>query len=148
MELMAAMSALSTALGIAKTAVEARDEAKINVALAEINTKQLALSMAALHLAESLSACQAAKSELERENRDLVGKLEERQRYVLHELSPGRIAYRFSPLPDSLEPEHYLCQICYDKGVKSVLRLYDRDEWTARHYACAAVEKGSHDLYF
>lgn len=148
MELMAAMSALSTALGIAKTAVEARDEAKINVALAEINTKQLALSMAALHLAESLSACQAAKSDLERENRDLVRELDDRKRYVLHALAPGRIAYRFAPLPDSLEPEHYLCQLCYDQGIKSVMRLNEASEWTSRHYACAAAGNNAHDLYF
>lgn len=142
MELISAMSALSTALGLAKTAVEARDESKLNAALADINTKHLALSMAALQLADSLNACQAAKADLERENRDLRAKAEYRGRYTLHELAPGRFAYRHTPIANSLEPEHHLCQICYDKGVKSVLHTI-KDSMLGTAYECLAEKPHS-----
>jgi cell division protein FtsB len=144
MELMAAMSALSSALGLAKTAIEARDEAKLDAALADINTKHLALSMAGLQLAEALSACQAAKSELERENRDLHSKIADRKRYLLHELAPGQIAYRSAPDGESAEPEHYLCQVCYDKGVKSVLHVV-HDGMLGTAYECLADK--THTFY-
>lgn len=144
MELMTAMSAISTALGLAKTAVEARDEAKINAALTEIHTKQIGLYTAALQLADSLNLCQAAKADLERENRELRSKAEDRERYTLHELAPGRFAYRHAPLAGSLEPEHNLCQVCYDKGVKSVLHT-TKDSMLGTAYECIADK--AHTFY-
>ena len=124
MEIGAALSSLSATLGLAKSALEARDEAKIKAALADFNEKHLALYTAALHLAEKLATAQTALGDLQREAAELRAQRDDRARYALYEVKPGHFAYRSTPSADRPnDPPHYLCQTCYDKGVKSVLHV-------------------------
>lgn len=148
MEIGAAISSLSAAFGIAKTALEARDEVKAQSAIADFNAKHVALSMAALDLVEKHNTLLRTNHDLEAKLADIQRKTSERDNYVLHELAPGRFVYRFKPTDGSGDPIHDVCQLCYDQGIKSVLRLNEQGEWTSRHYACAATDKGTHDLYF
>jgi hypothetical protein len=45
----------------------------------------------------------------------------ERESYALHEIRRGAFVYRRREGVGAPEPIHYLCQPCYDKGVKVVL---------------------------
>lgn len=148
MDIGSALSSLSAAFGLAKSAVEARDEAKIKDATAEINEKLLALSTSAFSLIEKNSALARRINDLEAELAELQRKVSERENYSLYELAPGRFVYRFNPADDSGNPGHYVCQLCYDQGVKSVLRLHQPGPWGGRHYACDAIDKSTHDVYF
>lgn len=145
MELGAAMGAFSAVFDIAKTALEARDEGKINAALSELNRKHLDLSTAALQLQEKLVALQAALSELQSENTELRAKANDRAHYVLHAVSPGRFVYRNTPDPERPDiPAHYLCQTCYDQGIKSVLHVI-HDNMVGTAFECLADKK--HTFY-
>ncbi|MER2537658.1 MAG: hypothetical protein ABTQ26_00300 [Azonexus sp.] len=146
MEIGAAISSLSAAFGIAKSAMEARDEVKAQAAIADFNAKHIALSMAALDLVEKLNTLLRTNHDLETKIAEHQRKTGERDNYSLHELAPGRFAYRFKPADVSGDPVHYVCQLCYDKGIKSVLRLQEASEYTSRYLSC--LEASAHDLYF
>ncbi len=148
MEIGSAIASLSASLSLARAALETRDAIKINTAIADLNTKYTELSMAGLQLVEKLSALQTALGEAQHENAELKKQLNERSHYVLHELAPGRFVYRYIPNGEGSDPEHYLCQACYDQGVKSVLYLYQVEECISRHYSCPVSGKADHDVYF
>lgn len=65
----------------------------------------------------------------------------ERKRYILHELAPGVLVYRFN---DSLAasndqvstPPHYLCASCFDQGKKGYLQRSTQD-YAGTHYRCS-----------
>jgi hypothetical protein len=118
MEIAAALSGIKGAIEIAKAALDARDDAKAKAAIAdmmglllEANTSALAMSSEARKLSADLDTAM-------RELRQLQERQREREKYELHEVARGRFVYR-----SQVEPAHYLCQNCFDTGVKSVLRL-------------------------
>ena len=117
-----ALASIQTTVDLIKAGIEARDQGKVRAAVADLSARYADLSMAALALSEKLRAVDASLAQLERENRELRKQLEERLAYKLYEVKPGLFCYRFEPSADSEEPAHYLCQPCYDKGVKSVMR--------------------------
>lgn len=147
MDLSTAYTAMSSAVDFVKTAIQARDEARINEALAEIQQKRVDLSMAAIELIEKSCALAIANSELANKVAELERKLNERTHYALFEVAPGRFVYRFVPDEGDSNPEHYVCQLCYDKGIKSVLRFYATMDGHSKRYACAACESGAHDVH-
>jgi hypothetical protein len=117
MEIAAALSGIKGAIDIAKAALDARDDAKAKAAindmiglLLEANTSALAISNEARKLSADLDAKTLELRELKERQR-------ERENYVLYEVARWRFVYR-----SQLEPAHYLCQNCFDSGVKSVLR--------------------------
>ena len=77
---------------------------------------------------------------------ELQARLEERERYELRELCPGVFAYAYKAGPGATEPLHYLCQPCFDKGVKQVLRhLEDSAGSGAMSWHCA--ENSAHVIH-
>jgi hypothetical protein len=140
MELQTAIAAAGAALQVIKGAIAARDDAKAQAALFEVQDRLLAISTTSLDLSDRNAALQALLHEAEREKRELKGRLEERGSYVLHEIRPGAFCYASKPAHEGLEPAHYLCQLCYDKGIKSVLRFTLKKS----HLDC--VETSSHSI--
>ena len=137
LELNGAISAVATLMGIAKGALDARDDAKAKQAIAEANMKLVDLSMSALMLAERNSSLSEEVSVLQRELRDTKMKLEERERYTLAEVRPGAYAYAGKPGQEGDDPEPpYFCQPCYDKGVKAVLRRIEAKAGTNAAWYC------------
>ena len=122
MELAAALASARTALELIKLGVAARDEAKVQAALIEANMRLLDLSTAALSLAEKNGALVAQLAAAQSENRQIKAKLDDRAAYALHEVRPGAFVYAAKAAGDGSKPAHYLCQPCYDKGIKTVLR--------------------------
>lgn len=136
MDIASAVSAASAMLGIAKTAIAARDEFKAQEAitnaqlkLLEVTTAALALSQTNISLTDEIRTLKDAAHEREMKSRDREG-------YALTEVCPGHYAYKSQPSEQGAEiPLHYLCQPCYDKGVKSVLRFHQQDGW-GKEWAC------------
>jgi hypothetical protein len=122
LELQLAIASCKAAFEVLKLGVDARDDAKIKDATFEIQQKLLDVSTASIDLAGRLSKSETTCRNLERENAELQAKIKEKASYVLYELKPGCFCYKFKPDTSSIEPQHYLCQSCFDKGTKSVLQ--------------------------
>lgn len=129
MEIGAALAAAGATLNLARAGLEARDEAKIKAAISDMGARLAAANSAALLLSEQARLLSAKLAEVEAELRDAKQRIAERERYVLHEIATGRFVYRFVPEGGNQTevqwkiPVHYLCQACFDKGIKAVLRL-------------------------
>lgn len=137
MDLPAALSGLSTAIGLTKLAVDARDDSKAQQALTEVNAKLVALSISALALAESNRALMAQVGSLENELHELKLQAEDRERHPLTELRPGAYAYATKPVQEGDDPQApYLCQPCYDKGIKAMLQFQRARPALLAHYTC------------
>lgn len=148
-DIASAISLTSGLLGAAKTAIAARDEAKAQQAIADVQMKLLDVSTAALSLIQTNISLTDEIRLLKDENKQLQMKASEREGYTLSEISSGVYAYKSKPSEEGTDPPlHYMCQPCYDKGVKSVLRLHrhDADQWTAVHRSWHCPENRHHDF--
>lgn len=129
LEISAAISAAKAAFDGLKTAVAARDDAKIQAALGDMGARLTEAVLSALDSAGRATALHSELEDVKRQRVELQSKLDERGRYVLHEIHRGGFVYSFAGPSDSGQgPAHYLCQNCYDKGVKSVLQLSFRGD--------------------
>jgi hypothetical protein len=115
MEIAAALSGLKGAIDLAKTAIDARDDAKAKEAISnmmgllfEANSSALAMSTEARRISTELDAAT-------RELRDLKHRQTERDQYVLDQIARGRYVYKYVG-DSSPTPAHYLCQNCFDGG--------------------------------
>lgn len=146
MDLPALISGFSATLELLRGALAARDDAKISAAtlalterLAQIGTHAMAAQVRVLEL-------QLANDRLQRELLDLKLQLEQRQHYALHEARPGAFVYR-QQSQDGLHGAgaHFLCQPCYDDGIKRVLRFEPRSEWYRARWHCPHDARHSFD---
>lgn len=122
LEISAAVSALKSTYEVAKVAVQGRDEAKIQAAVSEIGGKLLDVTLAGVTAAEKVAELAAQLQAMRDELGELKRKQAERDRYTLMEVSEGGYVYYFEPSEGEVTPPHYVCQICFDKGVKSVMQ--------------------------
>jgi hypothetical protein len=136
LEITGALTAARTLADLAKTALDARDAAKATAAVIELQSKLVDATSAALAMAEKAYALQASLSEAQREKAEIEAKVKDRGMYTLHELRPGAFAYTVKPGEDGTQPVHYLCQACYDKGVKAMLRFVPAQPGRDTHYTC------------
>ena len=120
-----AIGSARAALDLIKLAVAARDDVKVQAALIDANTRLLELSMAALALSEKITALQSELAATQRDKAQIEAKLNDRASYTLHEVRSGAFVYAPKDASSGEEPMHYLCQHCYDNGVKSILRSMD-----------------------
>lgn len=139
----AAVGAIRASLEIARLAVNARDDAKVQTALIDANMKLLDLSTAALALSEKNNALLASLAALQREKDQIESKLEERAQYELCEVVAGSFVYARKAANGDVQPMPYLCQPCYDKGVKTILRAVDRHMFGP---AFQCVENDAHTI--
>jgi hypothetical protein len=129
-------SSISAARDIAKGLSAIRDQALISERTAALMEQLLKAQEGLLAHNTALLQIQQEHFEAREELRKLKEAASERGRYSLFEVSVGRFAYRVNVSPQqsgasepgSAEPLHYLCQPCFDKGVKSVLQSMSRTD--------------------
>lgn len=122
-EITAALAAARSTFDLIKVAIAARDDAKLQAAVAEMSARLTDAILSALASAEKSASLQAALSACERDKAEAHAKLLDRTQYVLQELRPGTFVYAAeSDDGRAKSPQHYVCQPCYDKGIKSVLQ--------------------------
>lgn len=144
LEITTALSGVSGTLDLLKTAVAARDAAKIEAALQDMSSRLTEALMSGLASVETAKALQAKLVAAERKNAELEKQLADQAMYELHELRPGAFAYRSKPALDGREaPTHYLCQPCRDQGIKTLLRK-DPAPWAGEPWTCPANKR--HDI--
>lgn len=131
MTITAALGGLKNAYELAKVALAARDEAKISAAHQALTDRIIDVQNAALALQEKQSDARdqidTLKDDL-RTARSRVQQLEleqaERGQYALYQFASQNTAYKSV---EGIEPEHFICQPCFDgPGKRKVVLLYQR----------------------
>ena len=121
LEISAALAAMRGAFELTKVAIEARDDAKIKAALAEMASNLMDANMVALGMSEKLRTLETDLSQASSRIRDLEQSLKKRESYCLFEVRPGAFVYSYQPIAEDKTPLHYKCQACFDVGKDSVL---------------------------
>lgn len=131
----AAIGSLKATVDLARTAVAARDDAKIAAATQALNDRIIDVQNAALHLQEKQSTARDEIEALKDEARqlraqiaDLEKKRNDRSRYRLHEFpGQGTFVLALDESVDGAGPAHYICQPCMDnRSQKNVLQRGSR----------------------
>jgi hypothetical protein len=122
-----ARQAISELRTIATTLTDIRDFNKLPAIQAELNQRILDLQEAVLELQSQFAANSDALDAFKARLTRLEATERERKRYALYEIRPGVFVYRRRKEVKPPEPDHYLCQPCFDKGVKVVLEAQKSD---------------------
>lgn len=126
-----AAGALRAAIDIGKAAVEIRDANKLNEVVIRMNEQLLNAQQSLFAHNTELLNLQQQYFNATQELQSLRAALSEQRRYALFEIATGKFVYRASARPvlneqdgeiDS-EPEHYICQPCYDGPAKTKIVL-------------------------
>lgn len=142
-------SAFSALRTIASGLIELRDFNKLAAVQADMNRELLTAQNGLFDLQAKLLALSDALNAEKAAHAELKARASERERYALHEVEPGRFVYKRRADVEPTEPAHYLCQPCFDKGVKAVLQeTHDkyRDEIKCPVCKLAAVHH-NHPIY-
>ncbi|WP_114240136.1 hypothetical protein [Dyella sp. C9] len=142
-----AVGALKTAKEIGQAALAFKNFNETAGAIAQINEQLLKAQDGLFAHNSQLMELQQKYFEATEELRKLKEALAQRGRYSLFEISDRVFVYRVdgSPqnrgtgAPSSPEPLHYLCQPCFDKGAKSVLRK--KNEWGVISLECPTCKE-------
>jgi hypothetical protein len=131
----AAVGAISAAKELGKAALGVRDFNEVAPVIAQLNDQLLKAQDALFRHNAELLSLQQEQFETAKKLREMEEALAQRGRYSLVELSNGVFVYRVNVAPEAgaldkpsgAEPLHYVCQPCFDKGVKAVLIRREND---------------------
>lgn len=125
----AAATSLGIAKDLAKAAIGVRDFNAQAATIAQMNEQILKAQDALFIHSANMNELQQKHFETLEKLRAMEKLIAERGRYSLFEISKGVFVYRSvageyvghdgNPIP--AQPDHYVCQRCFDKGIKSVL---------------------------
>ncbi|MEB4631140.1 hypothetical protein [Burkholderia contaminans] len=139
----AAIAGVRNAYELTKTAVAARDDAKLAEARIELTDRIMDVQNAAVALQEKLTGARddidqlkEALREAKQEIATLRSERDDRSRYKLVSLCLNGVAYEYMGAPD--ETKHFLCQPCFDgpEKRKASLRYSPRYEYFAETWTC------------
>lgn len=106
-----------------------RDRQKLAAIKLELTEEALRAKAHLLEVSEATISKDAVIQALRQQIDEMHARQREKERYVLREISAGRGAFAYQLRPSgelaerSDEPPHFLCQPCFELGLKSVLRL-------------------------
>ncbi|NIF39524.1 hypothetical protein F3J14_01105 [Burkholderia sp. Tr-862] len=120
----AAIAGVRNAYELTKTAIAARDDAKLAEARIELTDRVMDIQNAAVALQEKLTNARDEIDKMKEQLRSANEKIAEldrkrgiRSQYVLHELTEG-VFVLASKNPDASQPAHLICQPCMDNDNK------------------------------
>ena len=134
------IAALQGLAAISRTILDVRDFNKLAGIQVEMNQRILDVQAAMLDLQAKLATQSEALDALKAHATQLENAARERERYALHEIRPGAFVYRRREDVQPPEPPHYLCQPCFDKGIKAVLES-ENLHLHGRVQTCPACER-------
>lgn len=124
-----ALAAVRTAFDLTRTAIAARDDQKIALALQEVQDKLLCMTIAATDVAEKNAALVqelAAARKRESDLHERLAKAESQARdeadYELQELAADNWVYVHRPSVEQGKRPHYLCSTCFKQGKHAILK--------------------------
>lgn len=139
-----AVTAINGAIDLGKGALSIRDEAKAMEIVRAMNEKLLDAQQRLFELGAAVNALQHENFEAAQKLRELSESLAERGRYSLVAISDGQFAYRVNPAPalggtgepGLAEPDHYVCQKCFDGPGKDRVVLQRKFRLSHYFYLC------------
>ncbi len=147
-----AVTAINGAIDLGKGALSIRDEAKAMDIVRAMNEKLLDAQQRLFELGAAINALQHENFQAAQELREVREALAERVRYSLVELSAGQFTYRVNPSPAlggsldpaSTQPDHYICQKCFDGPTKEkvILQRRFRPGGSSSYWHCAGCKMG------
>src|SRR5262249_48064494 len=129
-EVFAGLSAIKSALDIAKTLKDIDDATKRNTAVIELQQQILSAQQAQFELIDKVSG-------LEKEVSRLKAWDAEKEKYELKSVGRGASAYVRKQNAEPAEDPHCLCANCYARNQKSFLQYSDSKQ-RDHIYKCAA----------
>ncbi|MDI9240766.1 hypothetical protein QLQ15_17825 [Lysobacter sp. LF1] len=128
----AGLEALTITRQALSAALKARDFDQATLELAKLGDALLETQSAALRQTKVLFELQQQHLADAKQIKELQEAVLERARYSLYEVSERVFVYRSKASsegqgggePGTLEPEHYVCQPCFDKGLRVVLQRW------------------------
>lgn len=151
----AAASAITAAKALFTTTLDVHNAVKVNSAIAAVNEQLLKAQDALFVHNTQLLKIQQEHFEATQKIRELEDALKEKSRYFLVEIVPGKFAYksdvRVMPSEDGgvevlTEPQHYICQVCNDKGVKIVLTYNTPSDGRSPRWYCRGCGDSIHNV--
>jgi len=142
MDLISALTALKQTFDLIKTGFEIHDEVKIKKGISEFLDKYMSLQTSSLDMQQKNMQLLEDKKVVENKYKELEDKLNERDKYSLFEFTEGVFVYK--SISDN-QPKHFLCQNCFDKGVKSIFRSQSDPIW-GKTLICA--ENSEHKIFY
>ncbi|WP_186191371.1 hypothetical protein [Burkholderia gladioli] len=137
-EMLQAVSGLKTAIELARTALAARDDAKITNAIRDMNDRLFDVQQASMlvqeknqDLIQRNATLQEANLELQRQTVELEKRLEDRERYELHTTARGGIVMRDKKAEGTPLQAVYLCVNCFNDGKHTHLQPEVHGWWLA-----------------
>ena len=132
MNLIDAFTAAKAAYDLATVAIQARDDVKIQSAMADLRERIWDMSGTGLTQVQALHSLELETQKLrmqladaERANTELEAKLEEQSKYQITEIRPGVWAYCLVDHANTpVEQRPNFCAACYSNGKKVPLRYY------------------------
>lgn len=129
----ALLQGTKTIADLLSASIEARDQLKVAELTAELHDRIARANSAVLDIQSkylvSVEKCAALLEEslaMRERIAEITKRASEADNYLLAELATNCWAYRIKPEKQGSDRPHYLCQPCYDKGVKSVLGCFLR----------------------
>jgi Zn finger protein HypA/HybF involved in hydrogenase expression len=130
-------TSLQSAVEIAKALVGLREAAAIRDKAIELQSVIMSAQANALTAQREQFVLSDRVRELEEQIAEMQEWEEEKQRYGLKQISNGAFAYAVKMGMLEGEPEHWLCQRCFEDGKKSVLQEHGRsDKANGWKYEC------------
>lgn len=153
MNISEALAAAKGAYDLVAIGIEARDDAKVKSALADLQAKLLdALSMAVTQV-QSTHALELEVQKLRMEaiqadarQAELKRQLEQRSQYKLTEIAPGKLVRELvEPTEAQMGNPKYFCATCYGEGREIPLEFSAKDQYGCSQFACNS--NSNHTLY-
>jgi hypothetical protein len=138
-EIYAGLGAFKAMFDMARGLKDIHDTTIRNGAIIELQEHILTAQAEQASLVERLRT-------LEKQLTELKAWEAEKERYQLHELPPGVFVLSLKPEMGNGEPDHSICQACYQRGKKSVLHA-DEHRNGIHHltcHECSAVLRVGH----
>ncbi|WP_186200841.1 hypothetical protein [Burkholderia gladioli] len=137
-EMLQALTGLKTATDLARTAIAARDDAKITNAIRDMNDRLFEVQQASMlvqeknqDLIQRNASLQEASLDLQRECVELRKRLEDRERYELHTTARGGVVRRDKSAEGTPLQAVYLCANCFNDGKHTYLQPESSGWWLA-----------------
>lgn len=131
----AAATSLKAAADIAKGLSELKSATEFQSKAIDLQREILAAQSSALTAQSEQFSMLEKIRELEREVARVTAWDQVKQRYELHEPTPGTFVYALKAENKGAQPSHWICAHCYNDGAASILQLKTAGV-SNDHYLC------------
>jgi capsule polysaccharide export protein KpsE/RkpR len=124
-ETVTALTAFNNLRTLLSSLMTLRDGEMVRAQVYEINDQLMTLQSKMMEAQSTNHDQQSRIRELEGELAALKDRINDRERYQMHQFETGVFAQRLKPEYHGELVEHFLCNTCFDSGSRAVLQPYE-----------------------